>query len=195
MWCDPRANRIALRCGPCRSSASSLLRPAWTARLELRLIAGPANRVNRPRPPEGKHETTSEVVIGISPRGLSPLVVHCQLDRLSGSADSNRGPLVPQTSAYLAPTNRIQRRVLSSGNGWNETYTPETGIAWNPVDVAGFCWTRCLPPLPHGNHGKPSECPRPTMLSTHRKRRSRRESTARAMGSYAGGSCITAATQ
>ena len=63
---------------------------------------------------------TSDAVMGIGPRRLRSIVARCQPARWSGSAGSNRGPLVPQTSTYLAPTNRVQRRVPSSRNGWNE---------------------------------------------------------------------------
>ena len=50
------------------------------------------------------------------------------LEEQSRGAGFNPGPLVPQTSAYSAPTNRV-KRVLPSENGWNETYTPGLGIA------------------------------------------------------------------
>jgi hypothetical protein len=130
--CDPRANRSALRSGPCRPSASSLLAPARATRLAHRPLRVTSRSCLERRKtarlgiiPRMGTDLRSGEALGVAGNHSTEL----KLTRLSGSADSNRGPLVPQTSAYLAPTNRIQRRVLSSGNGWNETYTPETGIA------------------------------------------------------------------
>ena len=71
------------------SVTRSARRPSSTASL-----LSPSNRVSRPRLARGKQAATSDVIMGMA-RAVS---AHCQRARLSGSADSNRGPLVPQTS-------------------------------------------------------------------------------------------------
>jgi hypothetical protein len=52
--------------------------------------------------------------------------------------------------------------VLSWENGWNDTYTPGSGIAWNRLDMAGLSWIRRRLPLLHETHGtsEPPASPR-----------------------------------
>jgi hypothetical protein len=44
--------------------------------------------------------------------------------------------------------------------GWNETYTPDCGIAWNRVNMAGFGWIQRRAPLLHQRKGRLRAGPR-----------------------------------